>query len=97
MFLLKLPLKLIALPLVAALALIQWAAVLIASVSGGIVNILLGIVSMIVLSSWALGLGGNLTCGLTLCAVLFILPQIAKWCVVRLAGLQFILKEFVRS
>ena len=74
MFILRLPFKLLALPLVAATSLLQWMGILLVSVSSTLINMLLGVVSMIVMASWMFGLtsAGNMTCGLTLC---LILPQ----------------------
>lgn len=69
------------------------------SVSTTLINMLLGVASLIVMASWIFGLtsAGNMTCGLTLCLVLFILPHIAKWCIIRIAVLNSILMDFVRS
>lgn len=99
MFILRLPLKLLALPFVLALSLIQWARIFLVSVSSGLLNTLLGILSLIVAGSWMLGLTseGNVVCGLTLCLILFLLPHIAEWCIIRIAVLGSILKDFVRS
>ncbi len=99
MFLLKLPLKLIALPLVLAISLLQGLGILLVSISTTLLNMLLGIVSLIVMGSWMFGLTseGNMVCGLTLCLILFIVPHIGKWCIIRIAVLNSILKEFVRS
>lgn len=99
MFILRLPLKLLALPFVLALSLIQWAGIFLVSVSSGLLNTLLGILSLIVAGSWMLGLTseGNVVCGLTLCLILFLLPHIAEWCIVRIAVLGSILKDFVKS
>lgn len=99
MFILRLPLKLLALPLVTATSLLQWIGILLVSVSSTLVNMLLGVVSMIVMASWMFGLtsAGNMTCGLTLCLVLFLLPHIAQWLIIRVAVMNSILKDFVRS
>lgn len=99
MSILRLPFKLLALPLVAATSLLQWMGILLVSVSSTLINMLLGVVSMIVMASWMFGLtsAGNMTCGLTLCLILFILPHIAQWLLIRLAVLNSVLKEFVRS
>ena len=99
MFILRLPFKLLALPLVAATSLLQWLGILLVSVSTTLINMLLGVVSMIVMASWAFGLtsAGNMTCGLTMCAIPFILPHIAQWLVIRVAVLNSVLKDFVRS
>lgn len=99
MFILRLPFKLLALPLVAATSLLQWMGILLVSVSSTLINMLLGVVSMIVLASWMFGLTstGNMTCGLTLCLILFILPHIAQWLIIRVAVMNSILKDFVRS
>lgn len=99
MSILRLPFKLLALPLVAATSLLQWMGILLVSVSSTLVNMLLGVVSMIVMASWMFGLtsAGNMTCGLTLCLVLFLLPHIAQWLIIRVAVMNSILKDFVRS
>ena len=99
MSILRLPFKLLALPLVAATSLQQWMGILLVSVSSTLINMLLGVVSMIVMASWMFGLtsAGNMTCGLTLCLVLFLLPHIAQWLIIRVAVMNSILKDFVRS
>lgn len=99
MFFLRLPLKLLALPLVLATSLLKAASILLVSISSTFLNMLLSVVSLIVFASWALGLTspGNMTSGLTLCAILFIVPHISQWIVIRIALLNEILKEFVRS
>lgn len=99
MSILRLPFKLLALPLVAATSLLQWMGILLVSVSSTLINMLLGVVSMIVVTSWMFGLTstGNMTCGLTLCLILFILPHIAQWLIIRVAVMNSILKDFVRS
>lgn len=99
MFFLRLPLKLIALPLVLATSLLQSVSILLVSISSTIMHMLLSIVPLIVIGSWAFGLTsvGNMTCGLTLCAILFIVPHIAEWCVIRIALFNSILKDFIRS
>jgi hypothetical protein len=99
MSILRLPLKLLALPLVLATSLLQGLAILLVSISSTIINMLLGVVSLIVMGSWVLGLTseGNVICGLTLCLILFLAPHIAQWCVIRIAVLNSFLKDFIRS
>ncbi len=99
MFLLKWMLKLLVLPLVLLTTLLQWLGILLVSVSSTVMNMVLGVVVMIVVGSWMLGLTSqeNVVCGLTLCGILFTLPHIAKWCVVRFAGLRYMLMMFVQS
>lgn len=99
MFLLKLMLKIITLPFVLSLTLAQWIAILITSVSTSILNILLGIVSVIVMSSWMMGLTseGNMLCGLVVCGILFLLPQLAKWCILGVVALKCTLMDFIRA
>ncbi len=95
----RLPLKLLGLPFLLITSLLQWISILLVSISSTILNMLLGVVSLIVMGSWMLGLTseGNVICGLTLCLILFIVPYIAKWCVIRIAVLNSILKDFIRS
>jgi len=99
MYFIRLPLKLLALPLMLVTSLLQGASILLVSISSTILNMLLGVVPLIVIGSWMLGLtsDGNVICGLTLCLILFIVPYIAKWCVIRIAVLNSILKDFIRS
>lgn len=99
MYFIRLPLKLLALPLMLVTSLLQGASILLVSISSTILNMLLGVVSMIVIGSWMLGLTseGNVICGLTLFLILFVVPHIAKWCVIRVAALNSILKDFIRS
>jgi len=95
----RLPLKLLILPLMLVTSLLQGVSILLVSISSTILNMLLGVVSLIVIGGWMLGLTseGNVISGLTLCLFLFIVPNIAKWCVIRIAVLNSILKDFIRS
>lgn len=99
MFFLRLPLKLLALPIVLATVLLKWVGILLVSISSNVLNMLLGTLSFIVIGSWMLGLTsqGNVICGLTLCLILFLAPHIAQWCVVRIAAISSILWDFVWS
>ena len=99
MFILRFHLKLLALPLMLATSVLQGVGILLVSISSTILKMLLGIVSLVVMGSRMLGLTseGNTVCGLTLCFLLFIIPHIAQWCVIRIAVLNSILKDFIRS
>lgn len=99
MFFLRLPFKLLVLPLMLATSLLQSVGILLVSISSTIMHMLLSVVSLIVVGSWAFGLtsAGNMACGLMLCAILFSVPHIAEWCVIRIALLNSILKDFIRS
>lgn len=99
MYFIRLPLKLLTIPLVLAISLLQGLAILLVSITSTILNMLLGAVSLIVMCSWMLGLTseGSVICGLTLCLLLFLAPHIAQWCVIRIAVLNSILKDFIRS
>lgn len=82
-----------------ATSLLQGIGILLVSVSTTAINLVLGVVSFIVIANWALGFStqGTVVSGLTLCLVLFIMPQIAKWCLIGIALCNAMLKEFVRS
>lgn len=82
-----------------ATSVLQGVGILLVSISSTILKMLLGIVSLVVMGSRMLGLTseGNMVCGLTLCFLLFIIPHIAQWCVIRIAVLNSILKDFIRS
>lgn len=99
MYFIRLPLKLLAIPLMLVTSLLQGVSILLVSISSTILNMLLGVISLIVMGSWMLGLTseGNVICGLTLCLLLFLAPHIAQWCVIRIAVLNSILKDFIRS
>lgn len=99
MFILRLLLKLVTLPFVLAISLLQWLGIFLVSISSGLLNTLLGVISLIVLGSWMMGLTseGNVVCGLTVCLILFLVPHVAQWCIVRIAALNSFLMEFVRS
>lgn len=99
MLILRWLLKLVTLPLVLFLSLIQWASILVVSVSSSVMNLLLSLVWLVLFGSWIFGLAtlNNSMPGLILCLILLVVPQIAQWCVVRIAALNSILKDFVRS
>ena len=99
MFLIKLLLKLLVLPIVAAVTLIQWVGIFITQFSTVIFNLLAGLIFLIAVAGFLFGIGtGAETLQmLTVGFVVFIIPHIAEWLIIRIAAINYGLREFIKS
>lgn len=91
--------KLLALPLMAAVTLIQWVAIFLTSFSAILFNLLAGIIFMITLAALLFGVC-NGTEALQMLAVsfaIFIVPHLAEWLIERIADLNYGLRDFIKS
>ena len=99
MFLLKLIVKIILLPVMLIIILFQWIGIFLTGLAGGILNILAILFALVAGAAFLLGLasGPEVLKLLAVGFVLFILPAIAKWIIIGITAIRCNLAEFIRS
>ena len=99
MGLIKLIIKLLVLPLIVAVTLIQWVGIFLTQFLTVIFNLLAGLMFLIAVAGWMFGIGtGAETLQmLTVAFVVFIIPHIAEWLIIRIAAINYGLREFIKS
>lgn len=99
MALIKIFFKLLALPLIAAVTLIQWVGIFLAQFSTVIFNLLAGLMFLIAVAGRMIGIGtGAETLQMmTVAFVVFIIPHIAEWLIIRIAAINYGLRDFIKS
>ena len=91
--------KLLALPLVAAVTLIQWVAIFLTSFSAILFDLLAGMIFMITLAGLLFGVctGMEALKMLAVSFVIFLIPQIAEWLIERIVDINYGLRDFIKS
>ena len=99
MVLLRLILKILAMPLIAAVTLIQWAGIFLTQFSSVIFNLLAGLMFLLSVVGWLMGIitGTETMRMLAVGFVVFIIPHIAEWLIVRIAVINCNLRDFLKS
>ena len=99
MVLLRLILKMLALPLIAAVTLLQWAGIFLTQFSSVIFNLLAGLMFLLSVVGWLMGIitGTETMRMLAVGFVVFIIPHIAEWLIVRIAFINCNLRDFLKS
>ena len=99
MVFLRLMLKILALPLIAAVTLIQWAGIFLTQFSSVIFNLLAGLIFLLSVVGWLMGIctGAETMRMLAVGFVVFIIPHIAEWLIVRIAVINCNLRGFLKS
>ena len=99
MGLIKLIIKLLVLPLIVAVTLIQWVGIFFTQFSTAIFNLLAGLVFLITVIGFVFGVtaGAEAVKMLAVAFVVFIIPHIAEWLIVRVAALNYGLRDFIKS
>ena len=99
MALIKMFLKLLVLPLIAAVTLIQWAGIFLTQFSSVIFNLLAGLMFLLSVVGWLMGIctGAETMRMLAVGFVVFIIPHIAEWLIVRIAVINCNLRNFLKS
>ena len=99
MALIKIFFKLLALPLIAAVTLIQWVGIFLTQFSTVIFNLLAGLMFLIAVAGRLIGIGtGAETLQMmTVAFVVFIIPHIAEWLIIRIAAINYGLRDFIKS
>ena len=99
MALIKIFFKLLVLPLIAAVTLIQWVGIFLTQFSTVIFNLLAGLMFLIAVAGWMFGIGtGAETLQMPSVAfAVFIIPHIVEWLIIRIAAINYGLREFIKS
>ena len=99
MVLLRLILKMLALPLITAVTLLQWAGIFLTQFSSVIFNLLAGLMFLLSVVGWLMGIitGTETMRMLAVGFVVFIIPHIAEWLIVRIAVINCNLRDFLKS
>ncbi len=99
MVLLRLILKMLVLPLIAAVTLIQWAGIFLTQFSSVIFNLLAGLMFVLSVIGWLMGIstGAETMRMLAVGFVIFIIPHIAEWLIVRITVFNCNLRDFLKS
>ena len=99
MALIKIFFKLLVLPIIAAFTLIQWVGIFLTQFSTVIFNLLAGLMFLIAVAGFMFGIGtGTETLQmLTVAFVVFIIPRIAEWLIIRITAINYGLREFIKS
>ena len=99
MVLLRLILKMLVLPLIAVVTLIQWAGIFLTQFSSVIFNLLAGLMFLLSVVGWLMGIctGAETMRMLAVGFAVFIIPHIAEWLIVRIAVINCNLRDFLKS
>ncbi|MCD8072368.1 MAG: CD1845 family protein [Alistipes sp.] len=99
MTILKLPFKLLALPVALAVTIAKWVGVFLTSFAGAIFYILSGLCFVLAVLSYLMGIstGAEAIRMLAIGFVVFVLPFAAGWVIGMVAALDEILWDFIRS
>ena len=99
MALIKIFFKLLVLPLIAAVTLIQWVGIFLTQFSTVIFNLLAGLMFLIAVAGWMFGIstGAETLQMLTFAFAVFIIPHIAEWLIIRIAAINYGLRDFIKS
>lgn len=98
MLLIKLFLKMLALPIMMAVTLIQWVGIFLTQFSTILFNLLAGLLFLIAIAGWMFGIGAGtetlqmLTAGF----IAFIIPRISEWLIIRITAIHYGLRDFIK-
>ena len=99
MALIRLFFKLLVLPLMLAVTIIQWVGIFFTSFSAIIFNLLAGLIFLITVIGFVFGVtaGAEAVKMLAVAFVVFIIPHFAEWVIIRIAAINYGLREFIKS
>ena len=99
MRLIKILHKLLAVPIIVAVTLIQWVGIFLTQFSTIVFNLLAGLIFLIAVAGLMLGIGtGAEAVQMMMVAfVIFIIPHLAEWLITRIAAVNYRLREFIKS
>ena len=91
--------KLLALPIIVAVTLIQWVGIFLTQFSTIVFNLLARLIFLIAVAGLMLGIGtGAEAVQMMMVAfVIFIIPHFAGWLIARIAAVNYRLREFIKS
>ena len=87
------------LPLIVAVTMIQWVGIFFTQFSTVIFNLLAGLMFLITIAGWMFGIsaGAETLRLLAVAFVVFIIPHIAEWLIIRIAVINYGLRDFIKS
>ena len=87
------------LPLIVAVTLIQWVGIFFTQFSTVIFNLLAGLMFLITIAGWmfSISAGAETLRLLAVAFVVFIIPHIAEWLIIRIAVINYGLRDFIKS
>ena len=99
MALIKTFFKLLVLPIVVAVTLIQWVGIILTQFSTVIFNLIAGLMFLIAVAGFLFGIstGAETLQIMTVAFVVFIIPHIAEWLIIRIAAINYGLRDFIKS
>ena len=99
MVLIKIFFKLLVLPIIAAVTLIQWVGIFLTQFSTVIFNLIAGLMFLIAVAGFLFGIstGAETLQIMTVAFVVFIIPHIAEWLIIRIAAINYGLRDFIKS
>ena len=99
MRLIKLFLKMLALPIMLAVTLIQWVGIFLTQFSTIVFNLLAGLIFLIAVAGLMLGIstGTEAIQMMMVAFVIFIIPHFAEWLITGIAAVNYRLREFIKS
>ena len=99
MALIKTFFKLLVLPIVVAVTLIQWVGIFLTQFSTVIFNLIAGLMYLIAVAGILFGIstGAETLQIMTVAFVVFIIPHIAEWLIIRIAAINYGLRDFIKS
>ena len=99
MRLIKLFLKMLALPIMMAVTLIQWVGIFLTQFSTVIFNPLAGLIFLIAVAGFMLGIGTGAEAVqmMTVAFVDFIIPPFAEWLITVISAVNYRLREFIKA
>ena len=99
MALIKIFFKLLVLPVIAAVTLIQWVGIFLTQFSTVIFNLIAGLMFLIAVAGFLFGIstGAETLQIMTVAFVVFIIPHIAEWLIIRIAAINYGLRDFIKS
>ena len=99
MRLIKLLHKLLAVPIIVAVTLIQWVGIFLTQFSTVIFNLIAGLMFLIAVAGFLFGIstGAETLQIMTVAFVVFIIPHIAEWLIIRIAAINYGLRDFIKS
>ena len=91
--------KLLALPIIVAVTLIQWVGIFLTQFSTIVFNLLAGLIFLIAVAGLMLGIstGAESVQMMTVAFVVFIIPHFAEWLITGIAAVNYRLREFIKS
>ncbi len=99
MWLIKFPFKVVAMPLMIAVTLIQWVGLFLIGFSSVIFNLFAGLCFMVSVLSYLMQIstGAEAIRMMIVGFVVFLIPHIGEWIVTRIAAINYGLRDFIRS